>query len=45
MFEFAHSETALLLAQAPAILQIIGWFVVGVLALVLFIFFITFGRL
>ncbi|MEC9475926.1 MAG: flotillin-like protein FloA [Planctomycetota bacterium] len=27
------------------ILQVIGWFVVGVLALVLFIFFITFGRL
>ena len=45
MLEFAHSETALLLAQVPPILTIIGWFVVGVLALVLFIFFITFGRL
>ena len=45
MLEFAHLETALLLAQVPPILTIIGWFVVGVLALVLFIFFITFGRL
>jgi len=45
MFAFPDLGTTLVLAQATTILQVIGWFVVGVLALVLFIFFITFGRL
>ena len=45
MFAFPYSGTTLVLAQMPPILNVIGWFVVGVLGLVLFIFFITFGRL
>ena len=32
-------------AQVPMPVQIAGWFVVGILAIILFIFFITFGRL
>lgn len=45
MFPFPDLGTTLILAQASTILQVIGWFIVGVLGLVLFIFFITFGRL
>ncbi len=33
------------IGQVPNALQILGWFLLGVLAIVLFIFFVTFGRL